>query len=296
MNRISVVINTLNEEKNLRYALASVSSWVDDIVVVDMQSEDRTVQIAQEYGARVFSHERLGFADPARAFAIEQATGDWILMLDADEVVPLELSRLLLDIVRTDKADVVILPWYNFLLGAPLLHTGWGPDQDRHPRFFKRGMLQATPEIHNFLKPKPEARIMQIRFGEGGGVYHFNYLNVQHFLTKLNRYTTIEAQQAFDQGKRHSFVRALGHSALEFCNRYFRKRGFLDGWRGFYLSVLMMMYRLVSYAKLRELEEIGTEEQVRERYREVALELIQQYDTVQQMQSETALPRNREQE
>jgi glycosyltransferase involved in cell wall biosynthesis len=83
-----VVINTLNEERRLPYALRSVQDWVDEIVVVDMHSDDKTVEIAEAFGARIFTHERVGYADPARAFAFARATGDWILILDADELVP----------------------------------------------------------------------------------------------------------------------------------------------------------------------------------------------------------------
>jgi glycosyltransferase involved in cell wall biosynthesis len=84
--RISAVFNTFNEEKRLRFALRSVKPWVDEIVVVDMHSSDATRTIAENFGAKVFLHEPLGYADPARAFAVAQATGDWILMLDADRL------------------------------------------------------------------------------------------------------------------------------------------------------------------------------------------------------------------
>ena len=91
--RISVVINTWNEEQNLPWSLGSVRSWADEIVVVDMHSQDRTREIAESFGAKVYLHEWLGFADPARAFAIAQATCDFVLLLDADEMIPKPLSR-----------------------------------------------------------------------------------------------------------------------------------------------------------------------------------------------------------
>jgi len=127
--KISVVINTLNEERNLPYALRSVHSWADEIIVVDMYSEDCTVEIAKQYGATVYFHERIAAFDGARQFAIEQASNEWILVLDADELVPKPLSRTCLDIVASEQFDVVIIPRLNFLLGAPLMHSGWGPDQ-----------------------------------------------------------------------------------------------------------------------------------------------------------------------
>src|SRR5579883_1198418 len=115
--RISAVINTLNEEKNLPFALQSVCTWVDEIVVVDMHSTDRTLEIAREFGARIFLHEPMGFAEPARAFALARATGDWILLLDADEVVPFSLSRRLLSIAANNESDAVLIPWLNYVFG-----------------------------------------------------------------------------------------------------------------------------------------------------------------------------------
>ena len=93
---ISVVINTLNEEKNLAYTLRSVQSWASEIIVVDMHSTDKTVEIAKTHGAKVFYHEPTGFVEPAQEFAVAQASHAWILLLDADEVVPKPLSERLL--------------------------------------------------------------------------------------------------------------------------------------------------------------------------------------------------------
>src|SRR5450759_4249900 len=104
---ISVVINTLNEEANIAYALRSVRTWVDEIVVVDMHSDDRTREVAETYGARVYLHDRVGYVEPARRFALAKATGDWILILDADELIPPRLARRLSDIAAAGQADVV---------------------------------------------------------------------------------------------------------------------------------------------------------------------------------------------
>src|SRR5215207_10331034 len=161
--RISVVINTFNEEKNLPYSLRSVRPWADEIIVVDMHSEDSTVEIARKFGAKVFLHERVGYADPARAYAVANATAEWILMLDADEVVPAPLSCHLKRIADDDRADIVMIPWLNYLLGAPLLHSGWGPEQDKQFRFFKRGMVEFTPKVHHVSKIVPGARVLQLR-------------------------------------------------------------------------------------------------------------------------------------
>lgn len=276
--RISVVINTLNEEARLPYALRSVRPWVDEIVVVDMRSDDRTVDVARSYGARVFDHERLGYADPARAFGIERSTGEWILILDADEVVPEPLSRALRAIARSGDADAVSIAWRNFLLGAPLAHTGWGPDQDRHVRFFRRGAITATPDLHDYLHLVSGARVDRLPAADGLCVAHFNYADISQFIQKLDRYTTIEAAATLSAGGRGGPRRAIVAAAREAVGRLTRRGGVRDGWRGLYLSLLMGVYRLVTIAKVDELRHNGPRLEVEARYRSEAERLVAGYE------------------
>lgn len=264
--RISVVINTLNEERRLPYALRSVRDWVDEIVVVDMLSDDKTVEIAEAFGAQVFAHERLGYADPARAFALARATGDWILILDADELVPPRLARRLRDVATTDEADVVDIPYLNYLLGEPLAWTGWGPSQDRHQRFFRRGWVEATSDIHAYLRMREGARVLRLAPDDGLPLVHFNYTDVTHFIEKLNRYTTIEAVGRAGSRRRIRRTRAIAATLREFRDRFLRHKGYRDGWRGFYLAGLMAFYRFAVYAKEEELKSIGTREDVERIY------------------------------
>ncbi|WP_276957943.1 glycosyltransferase family 2 protein [Allomeiothermus silvanus] len=277
MPKISVLINTLNEEKNLPYALRSVKPWAGEIVVVDMYSEDRTVEIARDYGAKVFFYDRMGFVEPARAYAIEQATGDWMLILDADELVPPPLAHRLRSIALEDKADVVLIPRLNYLLGAPLVASGWGANQDKHARFFKRGMLETSSRIHAFLTPKPQARALELAYRPGEAVIHFNYVDVEQFIEKLNRYTNIEAKQALERSKAASPAGVILKVILEFLNRYLRRGGYKDGWRGFYLAGLMAMYRWATFAKLAELKAVGERGQVENLYRLEAERILAQY-------------------
>lgn len=276
-SRISVVINTLNEEKNLAFALRSVQPWVDEIVVVDMHSEDQTVQIARDFSARVFFHDRVGFADPARAFALEQASGDWILVLDADELVPVPLSRTLLDLASSGKFDAVRVPFLHYILGAPLMHTSWGPRQGTLLRFFKKHHVQATSTIHDYLHLLPGSRVKELKFEPGLAIVHFNYLDSHHFIEKLNRYTSIEAEQTIQRGQRITPIGALLKAAKEFASRYIKGKGFLDGWRGFYLSFFMAFYRIAISAKTQELTVFGDRRQVESRYRREAEKILEAY-------------------
>jgi glycosyltransferase involved in cell wall biosynthesis len=274
---ISVVINTWNEEKNLAWALRSVRSWTDQIVVVDMHSKDRTREIAAEYGAEVYLHEWLGFADPARSFAIQKAHGDFILILDADELIPEPLSRQLRAMTTDDRYDVARIARVNYLLGSPLEHTGWGADKDRHLRFFRRGSLETTSTIHDFLKPVHGARICELAAEPELSIVHFNYLDVSHFIDKLNRYTSIEAQQAHARGETPSALVSALKAGAEFFRRFVKGEGYRDGWRGFYLSALMAFYRLSAAAKLAELAAGLGANAAQDIYAQTAERLLQEY-------------------
>jgi glycosyltransferase involved in cell wall biosynthesis len=277
--RISAVVNTLNEEKNLPYALRSVRPWVDEIIVVDMHSTDRTAEIAVKFGAKVYFHEPTNFVEPARASAISRATGAWILVLDADEIIPEPLSRELRKIARgKPDVDAVRIPRLNYLLGAPLQHTGWAPRQDRQLRFFRHGCIDATKTIHEPLRPRAAGRSLDLPYREGYAIVHFNYVDTSHFLEKMNVYTTVEAQQATERGEAVTLLRSVAAAAKHFGVRYFKLNGWRDGWRGFYLSLFMAFYHLVKYAKMYEVMAVGKREVVESYYRNEAERILRQYD------------------
>jgi glycosyltransferase involved in cell wall biosynthesis len=275
--RISVVINTFNEEKNLAYALRSVRTWADEIIVVDMHSEDRTVTIAREHGANVFFFERMGFVEPARKFAVEQATGEWIFILDADEIVPEPLSVQLMQFAYKDIADVFTIPRLNYLLGVPILYTGWGPHQDGQIRFFKRDKLQFSSRIHAGINPASGVRMVTLPYSKEISIHHFCFLDVAHLFEKLNLYTSVEAQQAFERGMQVGIVLTILKAFHEFAIRYIRKQGYKDGWRGFYLSGFMAIYRFVTYAKLQEIHSAGGRDKIIDKYHGIAEEVISGY-------------------
>jgi glycosyltransferase involved in cell wall biosynthesis len=274
--RISVVINTLNEEKNLCYALRSVQ-WADELVVVDMYSTDRTVEIAREFGAQVYLHRGPGFNYAPRAFAVSKANSEWILVVDADELIPVPLSRDLRRLADSGEIDVVLIPRTNYLLGAVIRHTGWGAIQDTQVRFFKKGFVVASSVAHRDFKPVEGARTKVLLYRGDNAIVHFNYLDSEQFIEKLNRYTSIEANQAFERSERVGAAGALVKAAKEFGVRYIMRRGFQDGWRGFYLSLFMSFYRIVIAAKVQELNSLGQRELIESQYRQEAEEVLKAY-------------------
>lgn len=276
--RISVVINTFNEEQNLPFALRSVNTWADEIVVVDMHSDDRTVEIARQFGAKVYLHAGPGFNYAPREYAIAQASEAWIFVLDADELVPVALSKSLREIASSDAADLVMVPRLNYLLGVPIRHTRWGPNQDMQLRFFKKGMVLASSIAHRDFRPKAGAKVLRIAFDGQNAIVHFNYLDSADFIERLNRYTSIEAQQALERGERSNRIKAIVHSTLEFGNRFVRGQGYRDGWRGFYLSLFMVFYRITVYAKLMEYQATGGRKVIDSGYRKEAEQVLRSYE------------------
>lgn len=275
MDTISVVMNTLNEETNIAWALRSVCSVANEIIIVDMHSVDATVSIAESFGARVFYHERLAFADPAREFALSKATGDWILLLDADEVVPWRLmNRLKLHADQLGAEDVLLLPRQNFALGAPIQGLGWAGKDDYQIRFFRNGSVQSTGEIHNFLRVVQGSRVGRLPYASELCILHFSYTDLASVVERVDRYTSIEAASRLDKGRQPSLVRALAVAPLEFIRRYLILGGYRDGWRGFYLATLLATYKLLQEAKMQQLATVGGEGQILKIYEEIAAAAI----------------------
>ena len=275
---ISVVVNTLDAERYLAYALRSVASWTAEIVVIDMMSTDRTVAIAREHGARVVSHPRADCVEAARAFAVAQATRPWILLLDADELVPLALSRRLAAIVAADAVDVVRIPRLNYLLGAPVLQTGWNPDRDRHCRFFRPGSVVLPTRIHEPIHAASGARLLELPYAPGEALVHFNYTDVDDFVARLDRYTSVEADHAHARGERASVGKAIGAALREWLVRYGRHGGWRDGWRGVHLTLLMACYRVIVQAKLASRRHLGSDADVARQYVGEAERVLAEYD------------------
>lgn len=259
-------------------ALKSVHSWADEIIIVDMYSDDHTVDIANRYTSNIYYHERIKFVEPARKFGVTKAKGNWILILDPDEVVPYTLSRKLLDIANNDLADVVEIPWCNYFFGKRVNYSGWGRHQDYHPRFFKRQFIEFPGEVHGAFSIQENARILKLKSDDSYYVVHFNYVDIFQFIEKLNRYTSIEAEQSYELYKDHSTKKFLVWSVRGFIRRYIKQKGYLDGWRGTYLSLFWAFYRIVLAAKVTQIKEEGRSINVIHKYQELANQVIKDYE------------------
>ena len=252
-SKISVVINTLNEEKNLPRAIASVKSLADEIVVCDMKSEDKTCEIAKKLGARVFTHEKTGYVEPARNFAISKANNPWILILDADEEVTKELVLEIQKILKNPKADFYRIPRKNIIFEKWIKNSRWWPDMNI--RLFKKGSVSWNEIIH--MVPMTQGTGSDIEEKENLAIIHHNYDSVEDFLERMNRYTTQHAKLKIEEGYKFLWKDIVTKPTGEFLSRYFFGEGYKDGLHGLALAFLQAFSELTVYLKIWQSEKFA---------------------------------------
>jgi (heptosyl)LPS beta-1,4-glucosyltransferase len=254
MTKISVVINTLNEEKNLPRALASVKGFADEVVVVDMHSDDKTFDVAKKCGAKVYKHKREGYVEPARNFAIGKATGEWIFILDADEELPVSLARYLKRPTTINEADYYRIARKNIIFGKWMKHSRWWPDMNI--RFFKKGYVSWSEVIHSV--PTTTGKGADLKVNEDLAIIHHHYETLEQYIDKLNRYTTHHAKNEIKEGYKFTWTDLVNKPSGEFLSRYFQAEGYKDGLHGLALAGLQGFSEFVKYLKIWQLDKFQT--------------------------------------
>jgi glycosyltransferase involved in cell wall biosynthesis len=242
--RLSVVVITLNEEERLRTCLDSVA-WADEIVVVDAESQDKTVPIAREFTDHVLVRSWAGFA-AQKNFALEHASGDWVLSLDADEEVSSELREEATRVLaRVDASDGYAVPRRNVFRGQWIRHGGLYPDWQ--VRLFRRGRGRFLDrDVHESIQVDgPVGRL-------SGHLVHRSYRGVDDFFGRANRYSTLAADELIRGGGRARARELLLRPLGRFLAMYVLKAGFLDGRKGLLLAALYAYYVFMRTAKVWE--------------------------------------------
>ena len=246
MNKIAVVINTFREEANIEEAIKSAKKIADEIVVVDMHSDDKTVEIAKKTGAKVYLHENTDYVEPARNFAVSKATMPWVFVLDADERIGDALAKKLKEIAKNPKADYYTVPRKNVIFGKWMRQSRWWPDYN--VRFLKKGHVYWTEKIHGV--PQTDGAGADLEAKEAYAIEHYHYDNLEQYVSRMNRYTTIQAVNLQDEGYKFRWQDLVQKPASEFFSRYFFGKGYKDGLHGLALSLLQAFSELVLYLKV----------------------------------------------
>lgn len=240
--RLSVIIITKNEAHDIRACLESVV-WADEIIVVDSGSTDDTLAIVLEFTQHVYTNSDWQGFGVQKNRALACATGDWVLSIDADERVSAELRAAIAVAIQADGAWVYTLPRLSSYCGRFMRHSGWWPD--RVARLFKRGHAQFSDDlVHERLV-----------YGGNAGqldapLQHITYKNLDELLVKINQYSTLGAQNAYNQGKQGSLLLALGRGCWAFIRTYCLRLGFLDGAEGLMLAISNAEITYYRYLKL----------------------------------------------
>jgi len=260
---VSVAVITRNEEENITRCLASVS-WADEIIVLDDNSTDKTVEIARRFTDRVFSR-KMDVEGAHRNYAYSLAKNNWVLSMDADEMTSAELAGELKELFNpsagsgltlsevdrvkgpmTDKAYTI--PIRTFIGNRWIRHSGWYPAPkvrlfDR--RYFKYDEVEVHPRVFidgtcGHLKKD---------------IIHYSYRNYHDFFESLNNQTTLEARKWFNEKRKIGFLKMNRKFLDRFLKAYVLKKGYKDGLLGFVVSYAAGLYQLMSYVKYQEMLE-----------------------------------------
>ena len=245
MQKISAYIIAYNEAAKIEAAVASVL-WADEIVVVDSNSTDGTIERAQALGARVVQVPFTGFGK-LRNHAIEACSHDWIFSLDSDEQCTAEARDEILALLAGAPAhDAYLVPRRSYMMGRWITGSGWYPNY-RQPQLFRKGAMRYKPdpvhEGYELLTDKPLGKLQN-------AIQQYPFQNLDEVIRKMNRYSSLGVQKLAH--RRVSMWSAFGHGAWAFLKHYIFKLGFKDGWAGFVIALGNFEGTFYRYAKRHE--------------------------------------------
>jgi glycosyltransferase involved in cell wall biosynthesis len=240
---LSVIVITRNEAHNLHDCLQSVQSLANEVVVIDSNSTDTTRDIALQFGAVVSQPADWPGFGPQKQRALDMATCDWVLSLDADERVTPDLAQEIRRVLMNDAQAAYQMPRLSWYCGKFIRHSGWQPDHVL--RLFPRTQARFSDDLvhERVISDLPLKTLCN-------HLLHYSYLNFSQVLSKTDAYSTASAQQAFAKGKRATVAGALGHGAWAFFRTYVIRAGFLDGAYGLALAISNAEASYYKYLKL----------------------------------------------
>jgi glycosyltransferase involved in cell wall biosynthesis len=242
---LSVAMIVKDEAKNLPDCLRSVA-FARQIVVVDSGSTDETLSIAADFGCEIFNESWRGFG-PQKQFAVERCCEDWVLVLDADERIPPETARVIRESIKlSGEVNGYSFPRKNFFQGRWIRHAGWWPD--RVVRLFRKGKGHMTEAVvHEAIAVEGLVARLEVP------IEHWTEDDLGRIIQKIDRYSTLGAEQAFAEGRRSSIGSASLRAGLTFFHDYLIRGGLLDGPQGLTLAMTDAVNKFFKYAKLAEM-------------------------------------------
>ncbi|MFM2284542.1 MAG: hypothetical protein RLZZ543_38 [Bacteroidota bacterium] len=249
MEKLSAVIITFNEERNIGRCLASLRGVVDEIVVVDSFSTDATETIVVTAGARFISHAFEGHIQQ-KNYALTQASHNWVISLDADEAITEELKASILLVRQSGIADAYTMNRLSNYCGHWIRHGSWYPDTKLR-LFDRRKVRWAGVNPHDKAEAEAGAKVQHLK----GDLLHYTYYTIDEHVRKLDYFSTIAAKAYFSRNKKAGVWDLLVRPGFAFFRDFILRAGFLDGYYGWVIAKFTAHYTLQKYVKLRFLQE-----------------------------------------
>ncbi|TXD46422.1 glycosyltransferase family 2 protein [Polaribacter sp. IC073] len=241
MIKISAIIPTLNEEIHIREAIESVG-FADEIIVIDSFSTDKTLEIAEKMNVKIIKRKFDDFSSQ-KNFAIQQAEHSWIYILDADERVTLAVKKEILEAVKKPKNFVGFYVGRNFYFANKKInYCGW--QRDKVVRLFLKEHCKYSGVVHETIFANGKIGFLKNK------IDHFGYRNYDHFISKINYYSTLKAKELHSKGKKANAFHLFIKPTARFFIHYFIRLGFLDGLAGLILAKILAYSVFTRYVKL----------------------------------------------
>jgi glycosyltransferase involved in cell wall biosynthesis len=246
MIKLSVVIITLNEERNIARCLESVKNVADEILVVDSLSTDKTREICEAHGVRFVEQKFLGYVEQ-KNFALQLAAHEYVLSLDADEALDEKLQQEILKLKNNFLKNGYSFNRLTSYNGFWVRHCGWYPDTKL--RLVKKELaLWVGNNPHDALTVEGETEKIS------GDLLHYSYDSISAHVLQTNKFSTIEAHSLIIKGKRATIGKVITRPAIQFLKDYILRKGFLDGRYGFIICFINSLYVLLKYAKMMDMQ------------------------------------------
>src|SRR6056297_459443 len=246
--KISAVVITYNEERNIRHCLESVKDIADEIVVVDSFSTDQTETICREMGAVFLKHAFEGHIEQ-KNYALSKASYDFVLSLDADEALSEQLRQSILSVMASWECEGYSFNRLTNYCGKWIRYCGWYPDVKIRLWDRRKGRWGGT-NPHDSVVMEDNSRVRHLK----GDILHYSYHSIRQQVEQINSFSDLSAKAAYEKGKKPIFIKdILLNPVFTFLKMYILQRGFLDGYYGFVISANSSFSKFLKYIKLREL-------------------------------------------
>ena len=259
---ISAVIVVHNQVDLLENCLKSISKWIDEIIIIDLESTENVKRVADSYKAKYFTHKLVPIVENIRQDSLKYAEHEYVLFLDPDESIPGTLAKDLVVKIKTGGYDYFVTPRQNFVFGKWVKHSRWWPDLQT--RVFRVGKVSWGKTLHEAAVPTGIGYTYPSE--ENFAIHHDNYRSLDEYIGKNMRYAKADAMERVKSGDKFTLFTATKLSVSELISRFFAGEGYKDGMHGLVLAILQSFYYFMVYAyywEAKDYENLETESSIK---------------------------------